>query len=356
MIFKIHLLYPFDLGAEFNFSAESGKTFKKELRLGEKPLLSYGGKVFRDVEITAEVFSFGSCVIDISFSDETEYDFLANLSSNCENIKADKGTLIEYCETLARGVEERVRGFRKKEYSTRLKTRELFPVFIQAGEMHYHTDKFLEKNLNAILGIIGGENRYDKLSPFILNSEAPQNIGYYSDEIILVKRYGALIHSSGWANIMDLIKLCVAQYWGLKSYDLYFNSEITTAREYLDDIPPYYRVVKIFKKYNRFSTDAIDFDIDKLSITHSLYTLSPFEVEIEPDWHMITVYKSIRNAFGMEELYRNLEVKIDRLENSYSNAREFLSTNFFILLDLIFFLSLVWSILDTVLLFIMATK
>jgi hypothetical protein len=97
----------------------------------------------------------------------------------------------------------------------------------------------------------------------------------------------------------------------------------------------------------------MDFDRDKLEIISSIHTGIP---EIENDWHLKMLYTNINKIFDTEELEKWVETKITRIEDSYENARDFLSTNFFILLDIIFFLSLAWSIFDTFLLWKISAK
>src|SRR5258708_3240978 len=100
----------------------------------------------------------------------------------------------------------------------------------------------------------------------------------------------------------------------------------------------------------------MDFSRDKLAIVESLYTVGSKIPRIDADWHLRTLYASIRKIFTIEDLYRIVDVKLGRIEESYNSAREFLSTNFFILLDFIFFASLAWSIIDTLLLWHIAHR
>src|SRR3954467_3418293 len=100
----------------------------------------------------------------------------------------------------------------------------------------------------------------------------------------------------------------------------------------------------------------MDFSRDKLAIVESLYTVGTQIPRIDADWHLRTIYTSIRKVFTIDEWYRTVELKLSRVEESYNSAREFLSTNFFILLDIIFFTSLVWSVVDTLLLWNIAHR
>ena len=72
----------------------------------------------------------------------------------------------------------------------------------------------------------------------------------------------------------------------------------------------------------------MDFSRDKLAIVESLYTVGSKIPRIDADWHLRTLYASIRKIFTIEDLYRIVDVKLGRIEESYNSAREFLSTNF----------------------------
>jgi uncharacterized protein with ATP-grasp and redox domains len=108
--------------------------------------------------------------------------------------------------------------------------------------------------------------------------------------------------------------------------------------------------------YQTFSTEALDFDRDKISIVDSLYNVVSNIPKVESDWHLSKLHQSVNKVFNIEDLYKTVETKIERIAESYNSARDFLSTNFFILLDFIFFLSLAWSIIDTFLLWKLSIK
>ncbi|HAX62469.1 MAG TPA: hypothetical protein DCX95_07980 [Elusimicrobia bacterium] len=214
-------------------------------------------------------------------------------------------------------------------------------------------DIFITKNLKTLYGIVSAESNYEKLSEFVLSQSPLANYGYYEDEIILVKKFGAFISSEESDAIKDIIKLALVQWWVLKSYDYILQKELDDAQRHLAEIPSGWKILKTFTQYNKFSKDSMDFDRDKLEIISSIHTGIP---EIENDWHLKMLHTNINKIFDTEELEKWVETKITRIEDSYQNARDFLSTNFFILLDIIFFLSLAWSIFDTFLLWKISAK
>ncbi len=81
-----------------------------------------------------------------------------------------------------------------------------------------------------------------------------------------------------------------------------------------------------------------------------MHTLLGSESQIEADWALRELYEEAQAAFGVEALVARVETKLARIESAYNVAREQLSANFYILLDIIFLAFLVWSIFDTLLL------
>jgi len=169
--------------------------------------------------------------------------------------------------------------------------------------------------------------------------------------MILIERFGAVVYSPEAPDLLNLIKLAYSQYWSLKSYNFLLDRELDNTQQVLEHLPPYYKFWLIPNQYQRFSKEAMDFGRDKLAIVESLYSsVGPNIPRIDSDWHLRTLYASLRKVFTIEELYKTVDTKLERIEEAYNSAREFLSTNFFILLDIIFFVSLAWSVVDTVLL------
>jgi hypothetical protein len=171
-----------------------------------------------------------------------------------------------------------------------------------------------------------------------------------------IKRFGALVFSQESNTILAMINLAFAQYWSLRSYNFLMDHELETAQKLLEKLPPYYRFWIIMQAYQRFSYESTDFDRDKISIVDSLYNVLGNIPQVETDWHLRTLHQNVKTVFKIEELHKTVETKIEHIESSYNSARDFLSTNFFILLNIIFLLSLVWSILDTFLLWKLSVK
>lgn len=347
---KVVLFFPFDLGLELDFAGKKTQEFVHEISSQGLPILSFQGKLFPHGRMESHLYRFGVGLIKISFWMEYDLNSCADMACNAEKITVGKVLISDWCQSLISEMIEKAQKFAAHRYDLRLKDNDIFPVFVFNPEQVGNADLFIRENYKALYGIVSGEPHFDRLSDFVFQKEPLGNFGYYENEVILLKRFGAVASSSESAVVLDLIALGYAQYWSIKSYHYYMDNEMSNAQKLLENLPPYYKFWSIPSRYQQFSREAIDFGKDKLSIIDSLYNISTDSPRIDNDWHLRTLNKSIAKVFNVEELYRTLETKLTRVEDSYNQAREFLSTNFFILLDIIFFLWLAWGIVDTLLL------
>jgi hypothetical protein len=356
MYSRIHLLFPFDMGLELDFAGSDAKEFFKEISTRSMGVLSVDDTIFSHAEFSTQVYRFGVGLIQISFETEGDLYYLAKLSCMIERIRVGKTGIISYCQSLVEGLIHRASKYATYRYDRRLLAGEIFPVFVFAQPPSEDADDFISRHQKALFGLLAGEMEYDSLSSFVLEQDKLQNYGYYENELVLIKRFGAAVYSPEVGTILEMIKLAYAQYWSMRSYNFILDHELRTSQKLLEKLPPYYKFWLIPQSYQRFSSEALDFDRDKISIVDSLYNVLGNIPQVDSDWHMRTLHQNINKVFNIEDLHRTVETKIERIEESYKSARDFLSTNFFILLEICFFLSLVWTIIDTFLLWKVANK
>ena len=365
MQIRTHFLFPFDLGLELDFTGKDAQEAFKQVSSRKTASVSFDGEIFESATVATQIYKFGVGTIEIAFDLDADLSRAAQLSCFAENTMVGKMSILAYCRSHVDGVIRQASKYADYRYERRLEEVDLFPVFVigealaseedRSEELHV-SDAFIRRHRKAIYGIVAGEPRYEDLSDFVLERGKLQNYGYYENEMILMERFGAVVYSPESTTILNLIKIAYSQYWSLKSYNFILDSELDNAQHVLEHLPAYYEFWRIPNQYQRFSKEALDFGRDKLAIVESMYTGEPTIPRIDADWHLRTLYSSIRKVFTIEELFKIVDTKLGRIEESYNSAREFLSTNFFILLDIIFFASLAWSIIDTFLLWKVAHR
>jgi hypothetical protein len=341
----VHFLVPFDLGLELDFVGRDAKEIVKEISSRPTANLAFQGRIFPEAKLTARIYKFGVGLIQISFTTDGDMDLFASLSCRAEAVSVGKTSMAVWARQLVDGLIERARPFASYQYERRL----------EKGVVH-DAEAFVGRHRKALFGIVAGEPNYDGLSDFVLEKEKLVNFGYYENELILIKRFGAVVSSEEVHTILDLVRLAYAVYWNLRGYNYFLDSEIDHAQKLLSELPPYYKLWVMPQRYQQFSREALGFGQDKLAIVDSIYNVSGNIPHIDSDWHLRTIYKNVEREFDIDDLSKAAEVKLGRIEESYNSARDFLSTNFFIAVEIVLILSLAWMVMDTTLLFVIAQK
>jgi hypothetical protein len=346
----VQILYPFDMGLEIDLSGqEAGALIARLQDIGAHEI-SFGPSPLGTGQVSGRVYRFGVGVVDVTLELELDFEGCARISCGTHQLEVDGKPISDFAESLVQGVIESCRKFATYSYERRLEDRELFPIVVIREPIAGEAADLIERHRKALFGIVAGEPDYDRLSPRILEREQLKNLGYFGNDLILVHRFGAVLSGIEAETNAELLSLVLAQYWSMRSYDYVLDHELNKAQEQLEELPQYYQVWRMPGRYHDFSNEAIDFAKDKLSITQSLHTVVGGENQIESDWSLRELYEEARKAFGIEMLYARVEAKLTKIDSAYNVAREQLSANFYILLDIIFLAFLIWSIVDTLLL------
>lgn len=352
----VNILIPFDLGLELDFIGPDATAVAKEISSHPIPELTFEGRRFSDVRLTAQIYKFGVGLVALSFAAEGELDFFASLSCRTEAFQVQGVPITQWAKTLVDGVIAGARRFASHTYDRRLEDVDPFPIFVFEKGAVVDAAEFVAAHEKALTGIVSGEPNYDALSDFVLAQEKIRNFGYYENELILIKRFGAAVSSAESQTILDLIRLAYALYWSLRAYNFLLEKEIDKAQALLANLPPYFKFWAMPGRYQTFSREAMDFVRDKLAIVDSLHNVQANIPRIDSDWHLRTIYKNVEREFDIDELSKAVDTKLERIEQSYNSARDFISTNFFIAVEIVLILSLLWMMLDTSLLFVIAQK
>jgi hypothetical protein len=352
----VHHFIPFDLGLELDFVGKDAKEIAKEVSSRAAAPVGFEGRQFPDAQVSAQIYKFGVGLIQVSFPVEGDLDFFADLACRTEALTVGKSAVGPWSRGLVDGLIKRAREFASHAYDRRLEDFDMFPAFVLEKGEAPSAVAVMEKHSKALYGIVAGEPHYERLSDFVLQREGLVNLGYYENELILIKRFGAVVSSGEAGTVLELIRLAYALYWNLRAYNHFLDREIDQAQSLLAHLPPYHKFWAMPRSYQRFSREAIDFVRDKLAIVDSLYNVAANIPRVDSDWHLRTIYKNVEKEFDVDDLAKAVDAKLERIEQSYNSARDFISTNFFIAVEIVLILSLAWMMFDTALLFIIARK
>lgn len=148
---------------------------------------------------------------------------------------------------------------------------------------------------------------------------------------------------------LDVLKLAIAQYWNLVSYDVLLNKECDFAEQMTRQINPTFNFIQIIRNYLLLFKEGKEFHRDKLNIVNSLYSLMK-ENRYNSSPELIEFYKECRQSLGLDDLEKSVDKKIEQVSSTYAFLSENMTTLFFIFFELGFFIWLFWGCLDTVLL------
>ena len=204
MQIRTHLLFPFDLGLELDFSGHDAEEIFKQVSSRKTASVIFDGDTFAEASVVTQIYKFGVGSIEISFDMDADLSKAAELSCFAENVWVGKMPIVKYCQSHVNSVIGHASRYADYHYEKRLEEVDLFPVFVigetlrpdaERGKLLHVSETFIRRHRKALYGIVAGEPRYDDLSDFVLEREKLQNYGYYENEMILIERLGAVIYS-----------------------------------------------------------------------------------------------------------------------------------------------------------------
>jgi hypothetical protein len=347
---EVRILSPFDMGLELDLSGQEAGALVARLADAGTVQVRLEGRQIGSGQISGRIYRFGIGMFELSLDLDLDFDGCARISCNTALIDVDGQPVADFAEARVHAIVESAQRFATYRYERRLEDHELYPMFILRDPIPGDAAELIERHRKALFGIVAGEPDYDRLSPRVLEREPLVNLAYFGNDLLLVHRFGAVLSGAEADTSAELLSLVLAQYWSMRSYDYVLDHELSQALDQLEELPKYYQLWRMPGRYHDFSNEAMDFAKDKITITQSMHTLLGSESQIEADWALRELYEEAQAAFGVQALVGRVETKLTRIESAYNVAREQLSANFYILLDIIFLAFLVWSIFDTLLL------
>lgn len=339
------LAYPFDTGLVLDFrklvkaSKEEMSEYSRYLLEAKAPIetlkATVGGvKVLpgmddMDCEVSEIVYSFGTGIIQVSFTLETDLDKLPDIADNAEKVMIKEQTIMQYCQERASQAITRLKKFASIDYGTVLAERQVYPIFIieKVQNKVENADKFVKENAKVILGIVGGESEWEKLSTFALESSRIKNFGYYSDEVIVIQDSGALLYSRKEnETILQLLELAYAQYWKLRAYKHVLDVRLDKAYELLSEIRKLSPFSLFGPQFGAITNRIFEAASDKLRLIDYIEDISDVP-RISEDWHLAKIYGTAGDIFEIDKLYKIVVDKANEMENAYESVHHVLASS-----------------------------
>ena len=300
------------------------------------------------------VYAFEVGLLIVRFRVGRELARLADLVCDAERIEVGGRPIYAYSESRASEVLRALGPYAVERYEVRFGERDVYPIVIlPPGPDIEDAERFIEANRAAIVGIVAGEDDWARLSAYALQKSGLTNLGYYVDELILAKEWGALVSSSiEEGPIVGIVLLAYAQRWALRSYNHLNNYRQDQVFKLLAQA----KEVRTFRFANVFAARTIraiarrlfEASEDRIALATAIrdFTSVP---ELTEDWHFHGLYGEISKTFYLGELYRVVQTKNEELERAYATVEDHLVQSRLAALELYM---LVLFLLETILLLV----
>lgn len=343
----IHYLYPFDVDMEMDPKLAHRRYAREVLRSVDAGDVIFEGQTVGQAQLLCHIYPFGIGMMEVTVTVQGDLALASRLAIGAEQVLVGRYPIPNFCRNQLQKAMDKARSFAKKvdvKKEKEVLESEIFTLVISSQKNEkVDADSFVRRNEKTLFGIVTGEASYAQLSEYAFDKEALRNIAYYEDEIILIRRYGAFIHSKEQDTLKDLIALALAQYFNVKTANHLLERSLESAQQVLEKQPPYYHFWKIPEAYQRLATEQLEFAKAKIALVDSLHTAHLQVPAIDSDWHLKSVHKEIISVFDLEEQAKIAMTRLETADSIYNHLGEQLSTAFFIILDFVF---VTWLIVD----------
>jgi hypothetical protein len=338
---EVLLAVPFDIDLELDI-----ERLRRERPVPEKgpaltgrnaPLITHraadiavsldGVEIARGAREEVWIYGFEVGLIIVRFRVERDLPRLADLGCDAERIELGGRNVYAYADARAAEVRASLRPFARETYEVLYQERDVYPIVIlPPGPDTADASRLIRENEAAIVGIVGGEDDWARLSPWALQKSEIRNLGYYVDELIVVKEWGALVSSAFEQQlIVGLVLLAYAQRWALSSYNHLTNHRQNQALRLLAEsrqLRPFLGFVGA-RPIREIASKLFEASEDRIALVAAIRDFTSIP-ELTSDWHLHNLYQELARTFYLNELYRVVASKNEELERAYAAVHDHL--------------------------------
>lgn len=345
------LAIPFDIDLELDVARLSRDRVRTDqappLTGRNAPLLTHratglaisldGAEVSANAREEVWIYGFEVGLILVRFRVRRDLSRLADLGCSAERVEIEGLPIYAYANRRAAEVRTSLAPYGRQRYEVIYQERDVYPIVILPPAPDVaDAASFIARNEAAIVGIVGGEDDWSRLSEYALRKSELRNLGYYVDELIIAKEWGALISSAfEEALVVGLVLLAYAQRWALSSYNHLTNYRQDQALRLLDEAKRIRRMSKLFggRAIRDVARRLFEASEDRIALVTAIrdFTSVP---ELTQDWHLHSLYQELARTFYLNELYRVVYDKNQELEKAYAAVHDHLSQTRFVTLEL----------------------
>ena len=152
MQIRAHVLFPFDLGLELDFTGKDAEEIFKQVSSRKSATLSFEGREYANAQVVTQIYKFGVGTIEISFDFDGDLAQAARFSCYAENMIIGRQPIVKYCQSHVDGVIQKASEYADYRYEKRLEEAELFPIFVIGETLSP------EERVTEISRLVGGDD------------------------------------------------------------------------------------------------------------------------------------------------------------------------------------------------------
>ncbi len=277
------------------------------------------------------IYGFEIGLILVRFRLRRDLARIARVACAAERIDVGGRPIYAYADDRAASVRRELQacGCTRGRYEVLYTERDVYPVVVlPPGPDLKDAEAFLAENPGATIGIVGGEDQWERLSPFALSRSEIKNLGYYQDELIIAKEWGALISSRDEERgILALVFLAYAQRWALQSYNHLTNARQDEALRLLAQAKGASPSPLLSgRRLRAIAAKLFGANEDRIALLNAIrdFTSVP---ELMQDWHLHNLYQDLAKTFFLNDLYRLVVQKNEELEKAYASVHSHLMSS-----------------------------
>src|SRR5690348_6418304 len=107
MRMRAHILFPFDLGLELDFTGKDAEEIFKQVSSRKTADVHFEGQIFGEATVATQIYKFGVGTIEISFDLDVDLARAARISCFTENLQVSKMPIVKYCQSHVDAVIQR---------------------------------------------------------------------------------------------------------------------------------------------------------------------------------------------------------------------------------------------------------
>ncbi len=283
------------------------------------------------------IYGFEVGLLIVRFRLARDLPRLADIACDAERIEIHGRPIYAYADERAASVREALRPFARQAYEARYDERDVYPIVVLPPAPDVaDAEAFIRTNEAAIVGIVGGEDDWERLSSYALARSEVRNLGYYVDELVVAKEWGALVSSAFEEDaIIGLVLLAYAQRWALASYNHLTNHRQNEALRLLSAAKALRGGFGLFERgdLRDLTRRLFEASEDRIALVTAIrdFTSVP---ELTQDWHLHSLYQELAKIFFLNELYRVVASKNEDLERAYASIHDHVQQSRLVTLEL----------------------